>query len=99
MMNSNDIKKQMESVPFWWHSIDLGNGIKTHGHKTTRQLQNELNAMRLPDLNNKTVMDIGAWDGFYSFEAERRGASRVLALDHYVWRMDVPAMIKYWEEC
>ena len=33
----------------------------------------------------KTVLDIGAWDGFYSFEAERRGAARVLATDHFCW--------------
>ena len=40
----------------------------------------------LPDrLDGKSVLDIGAWDGFYSFEAERRGASRVLAVDHYQW--------------
>jgi tRNA (mo5U34)-methyltransferase len=32
-----------------------------------------------------TVLDIGAWDGFYSFEAERRGASRVLATDSFCW--------------
>src|SRR4029077_2193192 len=29
--------------------------------------------------------DIGAWDGFFSFEAERRGARRVLATDSFVW--------------
>jgi tRNA (mo5U34)-methyltransferase len=27
------------------------------------------------------VLDIGAWDGFFSFEAERRGAKRVVAYD------------------
>ncbi len=31
------------------------------------------------DLTGKTVLDIGAWDGFFSFEAERRGARWVLA--------------------
>ena len=31
------------------------------------------------------------WDGKYSFAAERAGASRVVALDHYVWRLDVSA--------
>jgi tRNA (mo5U34)-methyltransferase len=31
------------------------------------------------------VLDIGAWDGFFSFECERRGASRVVAADHYSW--------------
>jgi hypothetical protein len=29
----------------------------------------------------KTVLDVGAWDGFFSFEFERRGAKRVLAVD------------------
>jgi tRNA (mo5U34)-methyltransferase len=32
------------------------------------------------------VLDVGAWDGFFSFEAERRGAARVLATDSFVWR-------------
>ena len=36
-------------------------------------------------LAGKSVLDVGAWDGFFSFEAERRGASRVLATDSYVW--------------
>ena len=29
---------------------------------------------------------MGAWDGFFSFEAERRGAKRVLATDSFSWR-------------
>jgi len=33
------------------------------------------------DLTGKTVLDVGARDGYFSFEAERRGASRVLAID------------------
>ena len=37
------------------------------------------------DLRGKTVLDVGAWDGFFSFEAERRGAARVLATDSYCW--------------
>jgi tRNA (mo5U34)-methyltransferase len=32
------------------------------------------------------VLDVGSWDGFYAFEAERRGASRVLATDSFAWR-------------
>jgi tRNA (mo5U34)-methyltransferase len=31
----------------------------------------------------------GAWDGYVAFEAERRGASRVVALDRYVWSLDI----------
>jgi tRNA (mo5U34)-methyltransferase len=36
-------------------------------------------------LEGRTVLDIGAWDGFFSFEAERRGAARVLATDSFIW--------------
>ena len=32
-----------------------------------------------------SVIDIGCWDGFNSFEAKRRGAKRVLATDHFAW--------------
>ena len=32
-----------------------------------------------------SVLDIGAWDGFFSFECERRGASRVVAADYFSW--------------
>jgi tRNA (mo5U34)-methyltransferase len=67
----------------WFHTIDLGNGVITPGQKDTRT---ELAHLRLPaELTGRTVLDIGAYDGFYSFEAERRGASRVVAADHWAW--------------
>jgi tRNA (mo5U34)-methyltransferase len=34
------------------------------------------------DLSGKTVLDIGCNGGFYSFELKRRGAARVLGVDH-----------------
>src|SRR4051794_13944185 len=34
------------------------------------------------DLRGKTVLDIGCNGGFYSFEMKRRGASRVVGVDH-----------------
>jgi len=43
--------------------------------------------------------DIGAWDGYYSFLAERNGASRVVALDHYAWGVDIEARDAYWKKC
>jgi tRNA (mo5U34)-methyltransferase len=75
----------VDAVPGWWHSIDLGHGVVTPGRKTPAVLRQELDLLRLPELRGKSVLDIGAWDGFYSFEAERRGASRVVALDHFAW--------------
>jgi tRNA (mo5U34)-methyltransferase len=68
----------------WFHTIDLGHGIVTPGRdESTRKL----GWIHLPaDLTGRTVLDVGAWDGFFSFEAERRGAARVLAVDAPAWR-------------
>jgi tRNA (mo5U34)-methyltransferase len=55
--------------------------------------------LRLPNLQGKSVLDIGAYDGFFSFAAERNGAARVVALDHYVWSLDLPRHIQYWRDC
>jgi tRNA (mo5U34)-methyltransferase len=87
------------SVPAWWHSIDLGQGVITPGWKSAEQLRNEVDALHLPDLSGKTVLDIGAFDGFFSFEAERRGARRVVALDHYAWFLDVVGFFAYFLAC
>lgn len=82
------------SVPLWWHSIDLGQGVVTPGRQPADFLAARVRALQLPDLRGKTVLDIGSYDGFYAFEAERRGAARVVALDHYVWSLDLGAHIQ-----
>jgi len=71
---------------FWFHSIDLGNGIITPGTKspTTHELERAV-FFDPVELTGRSVIDIGAWNGIYSFEAKRRGAARVLATDHLVW--------------
>ena len=71
----------------WFHSIDLGNGIVTPGRKTLEYLRTVEAPQLLDavDFKNASVLDIGAWNGFYSFESKRRGAANVLAADHYVW--------------
>ena len=53
----------------------------------------------LPDVSGRSVLDIGAWDGKFSFLAEKAGASRVVALDHYAWGVDFAARGAYWDEC
>lgn len=93
------LQQMAESVPFWWHSIEFGKDVVTKGYKTVDILRDEFQALHLPKLKGKTVLDIGAWDGFFSFEAERRGASRVLALDHYAWSLDLAAQTRYIQEC
>ncbi len=71
---------------FWYHSIDLGNGVVTPGHEYTPE---KLARLGVPeDLTGRSVLDVGAWNGFFSFEAERRGAARVLATDYFCWGGD-----------
>jgi tRNA (mo5U34)-methyltransferase len=93
------LRARVRSCLFWWHSIDLGQGVVTPGHKTPEVLRAELEAQRWPDLRGKTVLDVGAWDGFFSFEAERKGARRVVALDHYVWSLDHARTGPYCQKC
>ncbi len=68
----------------WFHRIQLPSGEYTPGvvmhgpdggnWPTTR--------FGLPeDLTGKSVVDIGCFDGFFSFECEKRGAEYVLAKD------------------
>ena len=94
-----ELAAAVAGVADWFHSLDLGHGVVTPGTKSPDLLATELASLRLPDLRGRTVLDVGAWDGFYSFEAERRGAARVVALDHYAWSLDLAAMHAYWERC
>lgn len=80
----------------WFHAIDLGNGVVTPGPAPNPALDQP---GAFPDVQGRTVLDIGAWDGKYSFRAEQRGATRVVALDHYVWQVDWEARERYWREC
>jgi tRNA (mo5U34)-methyltransferase len=80
----------------WFHSIDLGDGQITPGIKSVSQLAAETTAVCLPgSLAGQTALDIGAWDGYFSFELERRNARRVVALDHYAWSLDLHAQREY----
>jgi len=82
-------KQQLvDEIGSWHHSIDLGDGVVTPGGKTPHHFHDELRRLRLPEMLDKSVLDIGAWDGFYTFHAEHFRASRVVALDHYAWSID-----------
>src|SRR5271167_3458347 len=65
----------------WYHSIELPDGRVIPGLQTIEQLRERIAEYPIPeDLTGKRVLDIGAWDGWFSFEMERRGAS-VVAVD------------------
>ncbi len=70
--SKSELLEMSKAVPMWWHSIDLGQGVVTDGAQSPDVLARRVQSLDLPDLHGKHVLDIGAYDGFYSFEAERR---------------------------
>jgi tRNA (mo5U34)-methyltransferase len=67
----------------WFHTIDLGHGVVTPGIDASAE---KLGLIGLPErLDGTSVLDVGAFDGFFAFEAERRGAARVVAADEFCW--------------
>jgi len=69
----------------WFHSHAFPDGERTDGIKPAPVLAQEADAIFGYGVKGKSVLDIGAWDGYFSFEAEKRGAARVLATDHFCW--------------
>jgi tRNA (mo5U34)-methyltransferase len=72
------IKDAVEALT-WVHKIDLGNGIVTPGRWPFSNLNRR--AFDHIDFAGKRVLDVGCWDGLWSFEAEKRGAQEVFATD------------------
>jgi tRNA (mo5U34)-methyltransferase len=65
----------------WWHSFELPGGGRIDGVNELDALKRRLAQFPIPaDLRGKRVLDIGAWDGWFSFEMEKRGAE-VVAID------------------
>jgi tRNA (mo5U34)-methyltransferase len=71
------LKRGIELEPilerfFWYHTIDLGDGLITPGCYDYR---GTIQDFHFPsDLSGKKVLDVGSATGFFAFEFERRGA-------------------------
>jgi len=80
-----DLRRQVEALK-WFHQIDFGNGLISPGTIERSKIEQCSNIVfSRVNVSGKSVLDIGCWDGAYSIEAMQRGASRVLATDHWVW--------------
>ena len=74
------LRAEVEKHPYWFQQIELAPGLVTPGWSKPKV--EKLPYFGLPDdMNNMRVLDIGCSEGFFSFEAERRGAKEVIAID------------------
>lgn len=78
------LQKEIDAI-HWYHEFDFGNGLRALSvsqaddhRRIWRFIESELDKI---DFAGKSVLEIGCWDGFWSFYAERRGAKRVVATD------------------
>jgi len=73
-----DIRERVASYPFWYHTLELPDGVVTPGAWDLRPLRDRI---PWPDVAGKRCLDVGTFDGFFAFELERRGAREVVATD------------------
>lgn len=84
-MDGSSLQRAIDDIT-WYHDFDFGNGLRATSHLHNadevraiwRFIEQQLDAI---DFRGKSVLEIGTWDGYWSFYAERRGAARVVATD------------------
>lgn len=76
-MNNQEIIELIEAHPKWYQKIELPNGITTPG----RDRSKTAGAIFPKDLTGKTVLDVGCAEGYFSFEAKKRNADKVVGID------------------
>jgi tRNA (mo5U34)-methyltransferase len=84
LLEETSLKEQVEELGPWFHNFCLDDVSTAPNHFLGDYPAVKFQSFRaaIPeDLTGKTVLDIGCNAGFYSFEMERRGASRVLGID------------------
>lgn len=80
-----DLQKEIDRIR-WYHEFDFPNGLRARSKTADAEAHRQIwrfieRSLEAVDFRNKTVLEVGAWDGYWSFYAERRGASHVLASD------------------
>ena len=77
------LAEKVQDIKFWYHIITLPDGTVTPGI-----LPFAPEAYQLPEsFAGKRVLDVGSWDGYFTWEALKRGAAEVIAIDDF---SDIP---------
>ncbi len=76
------LRSRVEAEQYWFHRIELAPGLVTPGWSNPEA--EKLPYFGLPkDMRGMRVLDVGTAEGFFAFEAERRGAEEVVAVDSF----------------
>jgi len=79
-LSTDELKALIASRTFWYHQLELAPGIVTPG---MNNCASTLKLLTLPDnMHGMRVLDIGAAEGFFTYECERRGAAEIIAVDY-----------------
>jgi SAM-dependent methyltransferase len=87
---------------FWWHSTPLPTGVRTKSKQESQEnqfLMWDAICGATPDgFGAKSVLDIGAADGFFAIAAAAAGASRVDAIDlaYIGWPNNLKFLSQQW---
>jgi len=65
----------------FYHKVRLNDGNCTPGIEDVEKARSTYIFDEL-DFADKSVLDVGCWDGYFSFEAEKLGASQVVSFDN-----------------
>lgn len=77
-MTETEIADAVASAPYWYHRIELP-GITTPGWAPI-----DASKYRLPQrFDGERILDIGSWDGYWTWHAMERGAQYVVAIDDF----------------
>ena len=76
------IEYQVKAEPYWFQTVEVLPGLFSKGWSDPAK--EKLPFYGLPeDLTGMRVLDIGCAEGFFTFEAERRGAREVIGIDSF----------------
>ena len=76
------IQSKVAEHPYFFHKFKLWEGLETPGWSDPAV--DKLPYYGLPErMDGMRVLDIGCAEGYFSFEAERRGAAEVIAVDSF----------------
>jgi tRNA (mo5U34)-methyltransferase len=84
-MDRSEDQRRIDEID-WYHEFDFPDGLVARSRTPDIELHRRIwsfiaSELDKIDFRGKTVLDLGCWDGYWSFYAERRGARSVLATD------------------